>query len=135
LLMAPVAALGAVVMFRVLLTRLGSTRWALLLALLYAFATPILYRTAQLNHNVLVAHCAFFAFVLLWRPWDDPAHPRRPAYVLAGALAGWAVVLDYSGVLVPAALGLYALARRFSLPAAARSRYDLVRFGIGAAAS
>jgi len=61
LLMAPVSALSVVVMFRILLTRVGSTM-SVLLALVYAFATPILYRTAQLNHNVLVAHFALFGF-------------------------------------------------------------------------
>ncbi len=135
LLMAPVSALSAVVMFRILLTRLDSSRRALLFALLYAFATPILYRTAQLNHNVMVAHFAFFAFALLWRPWDDPTCPRRPSYLLAGVLAGWAIVLDYSGVLVPAALGLYAFARRASLPATIRRRTDFVLYGLGVAAS
>jgi hypothetical protein len=135
LLMAPVSAFSVVVMFRILLSRLGAARPALLLSLLYAFATPVLYRTAQLSHNVLVAYCALFSFALLWRPWDDPAHPGRPRYLLAGALAGWAVVLDYSGIIVPAALGLYAIARRASLAPSVRKRTDIVHFCVGCAAS
>lgn len=104
-LMAPLSALSAVAMFLVLESRLRSTKPAALLALLYAFATPVLYRTAQLNHNILQAHFAFFAFVLLWRPWDN----RRPGYALAGLLAGWTLVLDYSGLVILACLGIYVL--------------------------
>jgi hypothetical protein len=135
LLMAPVSALSVVVMFRILLSRLGASRPALLLSLLYAFATPVLYRTAQLNHNILVAYCALFSFALLWRPWDDPANPGRPRYLLAGALAGWAVVLDYSGIVVPAALCLYAIARRSSLGSSLKARTDILQFCIGCGAS
>jgi hypothetical protein len=120
-------------MFYVLVIFTPSVRAALVLALLYAFATPVFYRTAQLNHNLLVSHFAFFAFVVLWRPWDNPSRPRRPNYLLAGLLCGWTVVLDYSGTVVALFLGLYALCRHFSLPEEARSRYDLFRFGFGLA--
>jgi len=133
-LMAPVSALSAAVIFRVLVSLTSVVRRALLLALLYAFATPVFYRTAQLNHNLLIAHCALFAFALLWRPWDDPLRPQRPRYLLAGLLCGWAIVLDYSGTVVVLVLGLYALARRASLPVEARSRADLLRFAIGVVA-
>ncbi|HEX5418006.1 MAG TPA: hypothetical protein VFZ25_20300 [Chloroflexota bacterium] len=131
LLMAPLSALSAVVMFYIF-GCLTSTRAALWLSLLYAFATPVFYRTAQLNQNLLVSHCALFAFALLWRPWDNPRAPRRPGYLLAGLLAGWAVVLDYSGVVVAISLGIYALVRQRSLPAAERSWLDLPRFAVGA---
>jgi|GEM_PF-363121 len=131
--MAPLSALSAVVMFYVLLGLKLPLRSALLLSLLYAFATPIFYRTAQLNQNLLVSHCAFFAFALLWRPWDTEDQPRRPAYFLAGLLCGWAVVLDYSGVVVPLVLGLYAIARRAQLPAKVKFRSDIWLFFIGLA--
>ena len=78
--MAPLSALSAVVMFYVLASLIPSQRWAAALAFLYAIGTPVFYRTAQLNQNLLVSHCAFFAFVLLWRPWDEPTAPRRPHY-------------------------------------------------------
>ncbi len=129
--MAPLSALSAVVMFYILVSLTSSVRAALLLALLYAFATPVFYRTAQLNHNLLVAHSALFAFASLWRPWDDPSRPQRPRYLVAGLLCGWAVVLDYSGLLVVSVLSLYGLVRRSSLPAEARSRNDVLRFAIG----
>jgi hypothetical protein len=134
-LMAPLSALSAVVMFSILARLTPSPGAAVLLAALYAFATPVLLRTGQLNHNVLVGHFALFAFALLWRPWDDPAHPRRPLYLLAGLLAGWAVVLDYSGLIVPLVLVPYALVRRAGLPAVARSRRDLPELAVGVIAS
>ena len=63
LLMEPLSALSAVVMVYIL-GSLTSARAALFLSLLYAFATPVFYRTAQLNQNLLVSHFAFFAFAL-----------------------------------------------------------------------
>jgi hypothetical protein len=131
LLMAPLSAFAAVVMFLILERLTSSRRAALFLALLYAFATPIFYRTAQLNQNVLQAHFALFAFVLLWRPWDTPQHPRRPNYLLAGLLCGWTLVLDYSGLVIVLMLGGYAVVRRRTLPVAAKAGSDLVRFGTG----
>ena len=130
-LMAPISALSVVVMLYILISVTSSVRTATLLSLLYAFATPVFYRSAHLNQNLLISHCALFAFALLWRPWDDPLHLRRPQYLWAGLLCGWAVVLDYSGVIVPLILGFYGLFRRLSLPAEAKSRYDLLEFVIG----
>ena len=132
-LMAPVSALSVVVMFYVLLKLTSSVRASLMLALLYAFATPIFYRTAQLNHNLLLAHFAFFAFVILWRPWDYPARPKRPLFLLAGLLAGWTVVFDYSGVVAVAALSIYAFFRWLKYPREERAYSDLAQFVIGVA--
>jgi hypothetical protein len=129
--MAPLSALSTVVMFYILLSLTGARRKAIWLAVLYAVATPVLYRTAQLNQNILVGHFALFAFALLWRPWDDPANPRRPHYFLAGLLCGFTVVLDYSGIVVLAALSIYGLVRRASLPPEVRSRADIYRFAAG----
>jgi hypothetical protein len=124
-----------VVIFYALASLTRSLGAAALLAALYALATPVLLRTGQLNHNLLVGHFALFAFLLLWRPWDDPARPRRPCYLLAGLLAGWAVVLDYSGLIVLLVLGPYALVRRAALPATIRSPRDLPEFALGVIAS
>jgi hypothetical protein len=129
--MAPLSALSAVVMFYILLGLKLPVRAALLLTLLYAFATPIFYRTAQLNQNLLVGYCAFFAFALLWRPWDESENAGRPHYFLAGLLCGSAVLFDYSGVVVPVTLGLYGLARRARLPVEMQSRSDIWRFVTG----
>jgi hypothetical protein len=131
--MAPLSALSVVVMFYILLSLTGSSRKALLLAILYAFATPVFYRTGQLNQNLLVAHCALFAFAVLWRPWDNQTNPQKPNYLLAGLLCGWAVVLDYSGVVVALVVAVYGLVRRTSLPAQARSQTDIPYFIAGLA--
>lgn len=133
--MAPLSALAVVVMYQFLSTRLDSPRATLLLAGLYAFATPIFYRTAQLNQNLIVTHCALFAFFLLWQPRDHQMIPRRPAYLLAGLLCGWAIVSDYSGIVVLVVLGSYAWWRRRTLPAGTRVRWDASMFIAGAGVS
>jgi hypothetical protein len=129
--MAPLSALSAVVMFYILVSLTSSVRGSLALSFLYALATPVFYRTAQLNQNLLLCHFALFAFALLCRPWDDPLYPKKPRYLLAGLLCGWAVVLDYSGLVVLLVLSIYGLARRSSLPAELRSRADIWYFALG----
>ena len=131
--MAPLSALSVVVMYYLLASVTSSLRAATVLALLYGIATPIFYRTAQLNQNLLVAHCALFAFALLWRPGDGTADAPRPRYFLAGLLSGWAVVCDYSGLVVVVALGGYALARWRASAPNTRSIADLWRFAGGVA--
>lgn len=133
--MAPLSALAAVVMFRLLAAQMTSLMGAAVLALLYAFATPVLFRSAQLNQNLLVAHSALFAFALLWRPGDKSIGIPPRAYLGAGLLAGWAVVCDYSGGVVIAALSLYALIRWLGTPALARRPIGITSFFLGVAAS
>lgn len=111
LLMAPLSALSIVVLFFLLAARTKSDRKALALAIVCAVATPVFFRTAQLNHNLLVSHCAFFAFVLLWYPFEKQRMQRSVRFVLAGLCCGWALVLDYSGLVVIVALGTYAISR------------------------
>lgn len=131
--MVPLSALSVVMMYWVLLHLTGRPRAAVLLAMLYAFATPVFYRTAQLNQNLLLAHFAFFAFVLLWRPTPTTERQKTPFYFLAGLCAGWTVVLDYSGVVALAAISGYALARWLAVPAEERSIAQLGRFAAGVA--
>jgi len=127
--MAPISALGAVAMFWIFLSLTGNRRTAALLSLLYAFATPIFFRTAQLNQNVLAADFALFAFALLWRPINGEGN--RPFYFLAGICAGWTVVLDYSGLVALAALSGYAFAKWYA--AEGRNFVDIGRFAFGVA--
>ncbi len=132
--MAPISALGVVAMFWILRSLTGTRRASIMLSLLYAFATPIFYRTAQLNQNVLLANFALFAFVLLWCPSGHAGGDRlRPFYFLAGVCTGWTVVLDYSGLVAVAALGGYALARWYAGPADDRKLSDLGKFAFGIA--
>ena len=131
--MAPISALGVVVMFWILLSVTKNTRISILLAFLYAFATPIFYRTGQLNQNVLLANFALFAFALLWRPWSENEGKNKPLYFAAGLCCGWTVVLDYSGIIAVAALGGYAVARWVSTPKPERNPSDLFKFALGVA--
>ena len=78
-----------------------------------------------------LSRSTLFAFALLWRPWDDPLYPRRPRYLLAGLCCGWAVVLDYSGLVVLLVLSAYGLIRRKSLPEDSKSRADIWHFALG----
>ena len=124
--MAPISALAVVVMFWILLSLTKNTKASVLLALLFAFATPIFYRTAQLNQNMLLAGFALFSFALLWRPWKKDG---RPFYFLAGLCAGWTVVLDYSGLVAVLVLSGYAFSRWLST--GNRKFEDLIKFGAG----
>ena len=131
--MVPLSALAVVVMYWVLFHLTGMPRASTLLALLYAFATPVFYRTAQLNQNLLLTHFALFAFVLLWRPGSKADPDRKPFYFLAGLCAGWTVVLDYSGLIAVMVLCGYAFFRWSAFPVDERSVSDLGRFAAGVA--
>jgi hypothetical protein len=131
--MAPLSALAAVVMFYILLAMTRSIRLAILLSLLFAFATPVFYRTAFLNHNVLLAHFSLFSFALLWRPWVDSDQTRSFPYLAAGLLCGWTVVLDYSGIVAVFSISIYAVLRYISLPKESKSIQHLMLFFVGIA--
>ncbi len=109
---APMSAVSAVVMLSLLLSLGLTQRAALGLALLYAFGTPVFFRTGYLNQNLGLGIFAFFSFVLLWDPARLSRTRFRARYVLAGVMAGLCFLYDYSGALVAALLGLYALVRR-----------------------
>jgi hypothetical protein len=134
LLMAPLSALSVVLMFYILLTLTHKTKQSFFLALLYAFATPVFYRTAQLNQNLLQSHFALFAFVLLWRPWDNSNNILKRYWLLAGLLIGFTLVLDYSGTVIILAFSLYAFVRWSSIPKSIRHVSDLLIFGLGVTA-
>ncbi len=108
-LMGPLGGAAAVVMFLFLCARLGRPRLALWLALLYAFATPVFFRSAFLNQNLIIAHLVLAAYVLavgLTRPSDSPApSPRRQVQV--GLLLGATLLCDYSGAPLTVAFGLW----------------------------
>jgi hypothetical protein len=131
--MAPISALGVVVMFWVFLALTDNSRASVMLSLVYAFGTPIFFRTAQLNQNALLASFTLFAFALLWRPWKKDEPGSKPFYFLAGLCAGWTVVLDYSGLVAVVTLSLYALSRWLSAPRDERGYGDLVRYASGVA--
>ena len=81
------------------------SRHAVQAALLYGLGTPVLFRAEHLNHNLLVCNAGFTALLLLWDPQDAPLLTLRVC--VAGLLAGYAVLCDYTGVLVVAAAAFY----------------------------
>lgn len=136
LLMAPLTALSVVGMFYAWMGLTNKTSTALLLALLYAFATPVFYRVAQLNHNLLQAIFAWFAFLLLWRPWnrafDGISRNQTIAFFFfSGLLAGWTLVLDYSGLIIILAIGGYAFFRNRQFSQGTRTYSNLLGFATG----
>jgi len=133
LFMAPLSAFAAVVMLRVLHALGLSIRTALLGAFLYALGTPIFFRTAYLNQNVLIAHLFFFGFVALWRPGDFPRWRDRTACVAAGLCGGYSLLSDYSGLVVLGWLGLYAAWIAWPSPMGRGVRHNVAWYLAGAA--
>jgi hypothetical protein len=131
-LMAPLSALCVVVMFRMLRKLTGDQKSSLVLSLLFAFATPVFYRTAQLNHNLLQAIFAFLAFALIWfTDLERTSKRTRWAYLAAGLLTGWTIVLDYSGIVLIMAISVYAAWKIRQIPASSHRLEALVIFAGG----
>jgi hypothetical protein len=107
--MVPLAALGAVVLYRIFARLKFGEEQSMWLALLYALGTPIFLRAGILNQNLTVALLGLFSFVLLWRKPDSSPRGFRWRLFFAGFLAGYSVFADYTGVVVVAALGLFVL--------------------------
>lgn len=110
-LMAPLGALAAVLVFGFFRSRTGDERLAVGAALLYAFATPIFFRSAFLNQNAVLAHATLGAFLLLAGTGARGATGllRDGRLFLAGLLLGVGIVSDYSGVPIAVAFGVWTL--------------------------
>jgi hypothetical protein len=101
-------ALTAVICFRFVI-RLGATPGrAAALAILLSFGTIIFPYATEMTGEPLAAASSFAALYLLVMVREDTGTDRA---LVAGILAGWAVLCDYPAILIAAALGLYALAR------------------------
>jgi hypothetical protein len=98
-------------MFYVLRRIFGSDRMAFWLALLYAFGTPVFFRTGFINHNMILGHFTFLGFLAMWNPGDDTRWSPQLRYFFGGLMGGAAVLLDYSGVVLLGGLFLYAMAK------------------------
>lgn len=105
--MAPLTALSAVFMFRAIKFFGQSNGVSLGLAILYAFGTPVFFRTGYLNHNLMLGIFGFIAFVLIWQGGNEPGSAIQ-RYAIAGFLAGLAFLCDYSGLITLVLLGAYA---------------------------
>jgi len=102
--MAVISALGVVVMYLLVVSVVEQPAAALAMALLYAFGTPVFLRTGFLNHNLMLAHVGLLGFAILWNRWEWPSASPARRFFLAGVTGGTAVLLDYSGLVILAAL-------------------------------
>lgn len=108
--MAPLCAVSVVAVFYVLRLLLASNRMALWFSILYAFGTPVFYRSAFLNQNIALGIVVFLAFLVMWDPWERWRLAPRGRFLVGGLGGGLAVLFDYSGVVFLAGLFLYGLA-------------------------
>ncbi|MGH7657098.1 MAG: hypothetical protein ACREL6_02610, partial [Gemmatimonadales bacterium] len=135
-LMVPLAGLAAVVMFQLLRARLDDERTALWLALLYAFGTPIFFRSGFLNQNAILAHAVLFAFVALVgndRPSRDSRKVVRGSPALAGLFLGIGLVCDYSAAPLLVVFGAWVLVQEWRVEGAGDGIRAALRFSGGAA--
>jgi len=109
--MAPISAWGVTAMFWFLRRATGSVQAALWLSALYAFGTPVFFRTGFLNQNLLAGHIAFLGFYALWRPAPCFGWSPRMRTVAGGIAGGLCVLMDYTGVVLLAGLFLYTVCR------------------------
>jgi hypothetical protein len=119
LFMAPLSALFVLLTFDFLAGRGVAAGRSAALAMLFGFATPVLFRTAHLNHNMMVMYATFGSFLALAPAKGLEAMLPRAGTgrsFAAGVLAGAAVMCDYSGVIPLAWLFAWTVA------GAARSR-------------
>jgi hypothetical protein len=117
--MAPSSALGVVVIFLVLRRLFKSDKTALLLALLYAFGTPVFFRTGYINHNLMLGHIAFMGFVAMWNPENSGRLTSRTRFFLGGLSGGATVLFDYSGLIFLFGLFLYGFIKRIKASSSA----------------
>jgi hypothetical protein len=110
--MAPVSALGAVVMFLLMRSLFSSNAAAFGLSLLYAFGTPVFFRTGYLNHNMMLGIFAFMGFLAMWNPGQILRWSLRTRYLLGGLAGGTALLFDYSGAVLLMALFAYGLLKQ-----------------------
>ena len=135
--MAPLGALAALLMFLFLRERLQEPGRALAWSLIFAFATPMLFRAAFLNQNAIVAHVMLAAWTLKVgvKPEQRAAAPTLLTLAGIGLLLGFAIVCDYSGIPLAVVFGLWILSdawQRGGLAAVVRAG---AVYCLGAAAS
>ncbi|MGH8550567.1 MAG: hypothetical protein ACRERU_18585 [Methylococcales bacterium] len=129
--MAPLSAFSAVVMFNVFVWLGMNHRLSCGLAFLYAFGTPVLFRTAYLNQNLIVGIFSLFAFVFIWRSSREPRLALKTRHFLAGFFAGLGFLCDYSGAIPMALLGIYCLVLRNEKVGFSQGVKDSLWYGAG----
>lgn len=123
--MAPISALGVVVMFFLLRRIFASDFTALWLSLLYAFGTPVFFRTGYLNQNMMLGHIAFMGFVTMWNPGESDRWSKQKRFFIGGIAGGTALLFDYSGVVLLLGLFFYVVVKSIRVDSVA----DAIRYG------
>lgn len=132
--MAPVSALSAAAMFYLMRVLFASNAKALGLALLYAFGTPVFFRTGFLNHNLMLGIFAFMGFLAMWNPGHSTRWSSRTRYFLGGLAGGAALLFDYSGAVLLLGLGLYGFVKQLRAGSFASAVRQSVWYVLGSAA-
>lgn len=111
--MAPLSALSAVIVMRLLLGMGWSERASLWLSFAYAFCTPTLFRTAYLNQNIGIGLFGIMGLALLWDPLRtaEQRWSLRTRLMASGFLGGVCFLSDYSGAITCGLIGVYAVWR------------------------
>ncbi len=129
--MAPVSALSVVVMFFVLRRVFRSDRAACWLTLLYAFGTPVFFRTGYLNHNLMLGQLTFMGFVAMWNLGHGKKWSSATRFFLGGLTGGAAFLFDNSGVILLLGLFAYGLVQRWRVADGDTRRvFDVARHGL-----
>jgi len=129
--MAPISALGVAAMFFTLRHIFKSDRAACWLALLYAFGTPVFFRTGYLNHNLMLGHLLFMGFVAIWNPGHGKRWSSWTRFFMGGLTGGAAFLFDNSGVIFLLGLFVYGLVQRWRIAADdPRRAFDVARHGL-----
>lgn len=109
-LIAPLSALCVIGVYHVLVQREVSRGLAIWLAFVFAFGTPLFFRSANLTANVFVFYATFASYYLLWG--NDGRFKSATRLTMAGFFGGTALACDYSGMVPLICLFGYAILRQ-----------------------
>ncbi len=98
-LMAPLCALLVILVYGVMVGAGVPTGRAAWVAMLFALATPVFYRSAHLNHNVFLTCTVLASFLCVWPRGAAPREPGFRPMFWGGFFSGMSLALDYAGVI------------------------------------
>ncbi len=110
-------ALLGVVMYRLAKFCGAFPRQAFLMVIAYGFGSIALLHATMFSGHQIAASLSFFSFALLVRfsSNDRTAWVENWGYgFLTGLLAGWAVITDYTAIVIAICLAMYAIASRLN---------------------